>query len=221
MKIKDLFENSYHDPGIRKHLESLGYKFLGAGIDQAAYLDPKGKVLKIFGATSANENRFSAAHLMFKTWVTFCEENESDEFLPKFYGWESFEYKNRKYLQIKMERLTKLPQLLGELLENISDDAQRTADSSSKNEEMKQRWLDKVGEYDDGYKYDYGNDLAELILLIGKDGFDKLWNTFVKIRKVGISKGYRNDLHPGNFMHRNDGIPVIVDPWVIDAYDFF
>jgi hypothetical protein len=33
--------------------------------------------------------------------------------------------------------------------------------------------------------------------------------------KIGKAKGYRWDMHGGNFMRRADGTPVINDPWVL------
>jgi len=53
------------------------------------------------------------------------------------------------------------------------------------------------------------------MLLLGEQHFVQLFKTIAELCKIGRSRKYQNDLHDENFMHRNDGIPVIVDPWVL------
>lgn len=83
MRFRDfLTEWSNMSKGIRQEMESKGYKFLGAGVDQAAYLEPKtGKVLKIFGAQDedyADDNGFTRDHLMFKHWADYCAKRKGN-----------------------------------------------------------------------------------------------------------------------------------------------
>ena len=49
MKINEILNEAYSDPGIAKILKQKGYKKLGSGVDQTAYLTPDGMILKIFG----------------------------------------------------------------------------------------------------------------------------------------------------------------------------
>lgn len=219
------------DQGIHKHLLSLGYTFLGTGLDQQAYLEPgTGKVLKIFGAVPESGKKFKDAsgfglnHHMFKNWVQYCERNKSNIFLPRFDGWESFEYNGEKYLQIRMERLQKLPSKLSEFLEALAYAAE---DFPEEVQKIKQEITDNIGKLDPdkntrlynmtfaSYGLKVFDEINELIILLGKDGFDKLFDTIIEISDLGKDLGYTQDLHGGNFMHRNDGVPVIVDPWVI------
>ena len=60
-------------------------------------------------------------------------------------------------------------------------------------------------------------ELEKLLVMLGKKKFEELLYTIADVAHTGRDKGYTFDLHGGNFMHRNDGIPVIVDPWVYDG----
>ena len=85
------------DRKIKEILVNKGYKFLGAGVDQAAYLEPgSGQVLKIFGTQSANgltssgKPQFTKGQRMFFFWAKYCMDRQNNPFLPKFYGFESY-----------------------------------------------------------------------------------------------------------------------------------
>src|SRR5258708_2521701 len=97
-------EETTIDDGITKRLKELGYKFLGNGVDQQAWLEPStGYVLKIFGTSS--DGTFSTSQKMFYRWAKFCEKNKDNEFLPKFYGIETFVFNNDNYIQFRQEKL--------------------------------------------------------------------------------------------------------------------
>lgn len=213
-----LIEWSFTTPDIRKYLEKKGYKHLGKGVDQSAYLEPStGKILKIFGTSEKNiGDKFSKDHLMFKTWVNYCDAHKDNEFLPKYDGWESFEYDNKKYLQIRMERLQKLPKELGQFLSTFGYHANAMAGGAPKSH---YKWFQDMlnGKGEEGNSFEIDNDeMDKLIVLLGKEGVTKLWKTLVELGKIRAKHNYGWDLHGGNLMHRNDGIPVIVDPWIVN-----
>ena len=227
MKVQELFEWSEIPGEIFKSLRAKNYKYLKAGVDQAAFLDPNGNfvVFKVFGTASREykvlKNGFSEDQLMFKFWYEYCQKNSDNEFLPKFYGYESFEFEGKKYLQIRMEQLQHLPEDLGNLLERFSDMAETSYSKSAMKDVLR-----SVGHTDaeeitrtlGWFRFYNDNELEELnklILLIGEDGFAKLWKTLEDLGRIGKKNGWTYDLHGMNFMHRRDGIPVIVDPWVL------
>lgn len=224
-------EFSWTPQGIRDHLEKRGYKFLASGVDQSAYLEPKtGQVLKIFGTNRGIKgSKFSKDHMMFKTWAEYCEQHKSNQFLPKFSGWESFEYGDAMFLQIRMEKLQALPPELSRTLEKLSERVDSSARQRARFMEALERKLfgeastdPEVQEDDEDWLREFSfrgdedfDEISKLVILLGKDGFDKLWRSMISIYELGQAEGYYWDLHGGNFMHRNDGVPVIVDPWVI------
>ena len=207
MKIQDIItedqqvldEFSTMHGGIRKALEKKGYKFLGAGVDQSAYLEPGGKtVLKIFG-TQGNQNKLSADQEMFAQWADFCQKNSDNPFLPKFSGWETFEFNGKLYLQIRTEFLKPSGELgyaisvLGRVLDN------------------------GVSNYYSLEK-DFPSEYKRVSKAVGEQNVPLLLNTLLElIHKTQKKKSYNWDLHAGNIMRRPNGQPVLNDPYVLDT----
>lgn len=206
-----LCEWSHTDLGVDAHMIKLGYKELGSGVDQTAWMKPgEETIIKIFGTAEDKSKRqkFTKNHLMFKWWAEYCKKNESNPFLPKFVGWEAFEHKGEKYLQIRMERLDKLPFDIGHALENSL-----AFWAVQKSEFERQAGLHRIKNFkDDSYQ---NEGIAQLMMLLGEEHFDLLFKTISDLAKVGRKNGWGIDLHKGNFMFRNDGTPVIVDPFVV------
>jgi hypothetical protein len=201
---QELSEYSETDVGIRRDLEKKGYKFLGAGVDQSAYLEPgTGYVLKVFGSDKSNQ--FSSDHLMFVKWAKFCDKHKDNQFLPKFYGYDSFMFKNKRYLQIRQEKLYDLDQDTADLLEAIVEEVEFGSDGF--NTFVKLLPVEYSPEIVQSYK--------DLVRLVGIKNVRKLYDTIKKINNIGDKQSWMLDLHGSNFMKRVDGTPVIVDPWVL------
>jgi hypothetical protein len=209
-----LDEYSPTDQSIIKQLEDQGYKLLGRGVDQSAFLEPgTGHVLKIFGTQNSTKvprkNKkptFSPDHHMFFEWAKYCNRNKNNLFLPKFSGFESFYWNNRVYLQIRQEALKPVDRPMGLVLEAIAEtidiyDAKNLGD-------IEEHIGHEVGDTDSiNYK--------KLKKQIGADGLQQLFSTMRRLYLISQKNGWTFDLHRYNFMRRADGTPVIVDPWVI------
>lgn len=222
MNFKEfLLEHSSTPKSIRATLLAKGYKFLGKGVDQSAYLEPKtGRILKIFGTQQspldkATQDGFTYSHLMFKTWVDYCMKNKANPFLPKYDGWESFDINGKKFLQIRMEPLTALTRELGNFLEHtivLTVMYNRNPEKNSKIlKNYKAVWING--------KIDKQNDVnadenSKLMMILGEKKYDLLVKTIQDVCALGKRNSWNIDLHFGNFMMRADGTPVIVDPWV-------
>jgi hypothetical protein len=207
MKIQDVIvedhqvldEFSTMHRGIRKELEKKGYRALGAGVDQEAYLEPNGQtVLKIFG-TQGNKKKLSADQKMFAEWADFCQRNSDNPFLPKFSGWETFNYNGKLYLQIRTEFLKPSRELgwdisqLGRALDN------GVADYYT---------LQTNLVTDRAYK--------RVAKAVGEQNVPLLLNTLLElIHKTKQKRKYNWDLHGGNIMMRSNGQPVLNDPYVL------
>ena len=212
MKIQDIIsegqqvldEFSTMHSGIRKALETKGYQRLGKGVDQEAYLEPGGKtVLKIFG-TQGNQNKLSADQKMFAKWADFCQRNSDNPFLPKFSGWETFEFKGKLYLQIRTEFLKPS----GELGYAIS---------------VLGRVLDSGRSDYYSLEKDFPSEYKRVSKAVGEQNVPLLLNTLLElIHKTQKKKSYNWDLHAGNIMRRPNGTPVLNDPYVLDEkFGFF
>ena len=213
-------------PGITDVLLSKGYTSLGKGVDQSAFLEPGGKsVLKIFGTQPGiGTLKFTPDQKMFIFWADYCKSHSANPFLPKFAGWETFEFDGDKYLQIRMERLAELPEETADALANISGDTESEIAGLRPEQaahQVRQQQKDRRKEIgNDVLRSHYGSiesparvAHSELAILLGKN-YKLLVDTISKLHQIGNMKGWQFDLHGGNFMHRNDGTPVIVDPWV-------
>lgn len=208
MKIQDVIiesgqildEYSIMNPAIRQMLLKQGYKFLGAGVDQSAYLEPGGQtVLKIFGTQGKNTKELSADQKMFVNWAAFCQKNSDNPFLPKFSGWEPFEFNDKTYLQIRTEflepsgSLGRAIALLGNVLSSgIAD------------------YYTLATDYITAEAY------RQVSRAVGEQNVPLLLNTLLElIYKTQKKKSYNYDLHAGNIMLRPNGQPVLNDPFVL------
>jgi hypothetical protein len=199
-----LDEFSHMDKQIYDALKAKGYKYLGSGVDQTAFTEPgTGFVLKIFGTGETDE--FSEDHKMFFRWYKFCTKHQSNPFLPRFYGHESFFWPSRndpkkkdRYLMIRTEPL----QDSGNFGKVLSNMAQEVIDGESVKTVL--RWLRETNP----------NTHASLINHIGEKGITQFLTTAKKLEAIGDRAGYAWDLHWGNIMVRPDGTPIINDPWV-------
>jgi hypothetical protein len=200
--------------GINDTLINKGYQYLGQGVDQIAYLEPStGQVLKIFGADKTSFFE-SSGHKMFKIWADYCKHNSNNPFLPKYSGWAKFEFDGDTYLQIRMEQLGKFPynwdSALGELAflaadSDITAHDIMTSVANWQNDDITlgYRTLNSASALA----------LTELIVHVGETGFVQLYNTIVQLETIARKYDWSMDLHNDNFLIRNDGTPVIVDPW--------
>ena len=200
------------DQKIREILEDKGYKFLGAGIDQQAYLEPSsGQVLKIFGTqfgkglTTSGKPQFTKGQKMFFFWAKYCMDRQNNPFLPKFYGFESFMFNGNPYLQIRQEKLNEndvIGLAVARAGVNISWSAHRLNASNVFHE------LGTEAEHD-GEKW-----FNQLTKNLGREKTALLLSTILDLFNISDKKNWYWDLHNDNVMSRGSDFPVIVDPWV-------
>jgi hypothetical protein len=204
--------------GVRQVLDKKGYELLGDGIDKEAYLEPgTGQVLVIFGY-GAGKNKFSKDQMMFVNWAKYCQQNQSNPHLPRFSGWESFDYKGKRYLQIRMEPLQEVSELVKDIVWWLASyvKAQGKIDS---NKIAKQIGKQGVADYDEE---DFSRKKVKAKKIIeylgGPDAAAGLMNTVQIAKKMSKQQGYNLDLHGGNYMQRADGTVVVNDPFVLTFY---
>lgn len=197
-------------------LKSKGYRLLGTGADQYAFLEPgTGQVLKIFGAADSKSQgtKLSKSQRMAIFWITYCQKNSKNPFLPKFSAWSEFHFKGKTYLQIRMERLGR---------SNVN--WEHAISTMGEYAELQRGFGYVLSKYfamgKDKQWYGTPDPMllqapATLLMSLGKDNLEVLYNTLEDLVKIGNANGWDWDLHDGNVMTRNDGTPVIVDPWYL------
>jgi hypothetical protein len=200
-EFSELQERSYTHPGIRAHLIALKYSPSGEGRDQTTWKSPEGNILKIFGTQEGQEG-FTEDHKMFKAWTIYCKSHASNPYIPHFSDWIGFEYplgSKQMYLQIKMEKLSEIPdEEIKELLEQID---------LAITEGRSYATFKRIVAQEMGTKFVTTTPWV-------KD--PTLFNTVLEINTIGNKHGWGLDLHHGcNYMMRGNQI-VIVDPWIVD-----
>lgn len=233
MKSKQFItEFSTYDGEITRVMTKKGYKLLGSGVDQTAFLEPgTGQVLKIFGTQpGTGTERYSKDQLMFIYWANYCAAYKNNPFLPKFSGWETFDWKGNKYLQIRMERLGPLPDGWAQALSELAgDNYTYEKDEYEAERERNKQIADRAAQIGTDNRDSWWGKKRErsqaqvahneLVIQLGREGYDRLLHTLEDLFKTSRKKGWGYDLHGGNFMIRNDSTPVIVDPWVVPESD--
>jgi hypothetical protein len=199
--------------GIRKALMDKGYKYLGGGIDKQAYLEPNGQVYIVFGYRKGVEG-FSPDQRMFINWINYCNKNKDNPHLPRFSGFETFEYQGKNYIQARMEALRELPDEVGYLVGNIEEVTMQVGRGN----------FDRAMEILTGYAQDssYEGDQPlwyeikdSINFLGGPEAAKNLLKTVKTVQQFARKHNYSIDLHRGNYMARPDGTIVVNDPFVI------
>jgi hypothetical protein len=209
--LQPSIKEAFMDPDVRSAFEQQGYKFLDSGVDQDVFLAPDGTILKIFGSEEGSAaGSYTKGQQSFIDFANYCMAHPNNLFLPEFTGIEQFEFKGRHYLKIGCERLFEINQkhssYLSLPLETIESLLHRPAGFIID-------YIEQQIEHDiDGWGDD--EEFAQFILYIG--GVDQLSDliiTMKDLQRISLRRGYRFDLHTGNFMLGSDGNIVINDPF--------
>ena len=211
MKVQELLEATAIPYDIKQSLLNKGYKYLGQGVDQHAYLEPKtGMVLKIFGADNSRRAKidsgsYTKPQKAFIVFADYCRKNKNNPFLPHFDGWESFEFDGKRYLQIRCERLFVCEKTYWfGLYETIAGAVRRGASDPNK-------IIDTVLKANNGA---YSAWVGERLTGIGTEKDFKLFvKTIIELNSLAKKEKLVLDLHGGNFMLGSDGQVVINDPF--------
>jgi len=201
--------------GIRKVLKDKGYKYLGSGIDKQAWLEPgTGKVIIIFGYRKGNTEDFSPDQRMFIDWINYCNTHKNNRHLPRFSGFESFQFQGKNYIQARMEALTELPPNTRAVVHHIDSFADKIAAGVNGPSRF------AVGDFDEVFdqllqRSGYQNVETVIKNLGGRQRAEELLRTIHIVREFGKDHGYTVDLHSGNYMQRADGTIVVNDPFVV------
>lgn len=211
MRAQELFE-AYTDPDLYDFIrKNYGYRLLGRGADQSVFVDPKtGFVVKIFGTSRNTFGRprlgdFTPAQRSFLLFWMYCQANTDNEFLPRFFGWKRFQFKNYQYLRIFTERLSEVyDESLRVLLPSLADlvTQKRINPKSTSVDEL----LSTINE-------PLKDSLTSLVEKIGAQGLLKLIETIGDLRDIGHNNQMGLDLDAPNWMQRSTGQIVINDPY--------
>ena len=199
--------------GGRKALMDKGYEYLGSGIDKQAYLEPgTGQVLIVFGYRKGMKD-FSPDQRMFIDWINYCNKNANNPHLPKFSGFESFQFGGQNYIQARMEPLRELPDEVGDLVGQLDQVTKKKyRDYRKPLQTAAQSATFQSAEMGNNTWYEL-EDVIEY--LGGEQAAEALLQTVYQVQKFARQHRFSIDLHRGNYMQRPDGTIVVNDPFVL------
>jgi len=225
MKTKEIISEVKLPATLRSILYNKGYKFLGAGVEHSVWQGPDNYVYKIlpprfikeetakelhFGSLSPEDLYMTASQRCFISWVEYCQQHQSNNFLPFFDDWQPFTHKFIRddktyyymYIQCRTERLFQLSLEWSRALQELAHDI-------TVGKLPKDRLYDRL-------KYDlYDQRVYEVISHMGAKETGIFYDTIVEIEQIAKTNSYRLDLHGDNFMLGSDGHIVINDPFFI------
>jgi hypothetical protein len=211
MLTKEIIREATIDPDIKDILFGKGYKLLGDGADQQAWLAPDGTVLKIFGYGTTYKGQLSKGQRSFIDYANYCKQNPNNPFLLQILGYEKFRFKNKTYLQIRTERLFPFDGIddVAYILSNLEEYIKDFGITKGYTNFIK--YYLAWGEED-------ATNLGILVSLVGGEKELKLLaKTISDLNKIAKAKGYILDLHAYNFLLGSDGEIVINDPFHVSG----
>jgi hypothetical protein len=199
--------------GISQALAKKGYKYLGGGIDKQAYLEPDtGQVLIVFGYRKGMKD-FSPDQRMFIEWMNYCNKNANNPHLPKFSGFESFQFGGQNYIQARMEPLQELSDEVGYLVANIAEAVMKLGKNFDRAfKKISDFAIQSSSEDENAYWYEIADTVR---LLGGSEQAKNLLQTVYQVKQFARKHKFTVDLHRGNYMARADGTIVVNDPFVL------
>ena len=237
-----LVEESDIAGGVVRILRQKGYKYLGSGIDQTAFLEPRtGLILKIFGTTDSDDEYdeygddedYDAWGDPIPTKKPKVKPGTPLQLTAPQKSFKAFadycmKHKNNPFLPnflgwttFEFEGKTYLQIRMERLFKftnhNWAQWLAYMAEAAMEGDSA-QEWLQE--QHNDLTKYG-GMDsmgLDELISHIGREGINQLWKTLKDLSSIADRNDYSLDLHSKNFMLGSDGHIVISDPFHTEGY---
>lgn len=198
---------------LAKEFRQLGYSQIGSGADATVWAKDDSYVIKILMPEDAG----SRAEQIFRKFYEFSMAHQDLACVPRFNEVNTIDINGQDYTQIEMERLAPIEK--GTFMEGIvwllSDYvAEQTPWPTIESElAIPDTW--------EMYSPNYANALAQTwqSLLENPAGrktyvmYRQLYNVMKLLFTTGTINKFGWDLHTANVMRRNNGQPVIIDPW--------
>ena len=200
---------------IATQLKAAGYSNVGTGADSTVWAKDDSHIIKIL----MPEDLGTKAEQVFRKFYEFAMSHQDLECIPRFNEINTIDINGKDYLQIEMERLAPIEK--GTFMEGVvwffSDFCQ-----------AQESW-DKVdhamGLSDTWEWYPYAKSSKSIAnvyirqwqdLMYDKKSYSmyrQLYNVMKLLYNTGTINKFGWDLHTANVMQRQNGQPVIIDPW--------
>lgn len=198
---------------ISNQLRTAGYSHVGAGADATVWAKDDSHVIKILMPEDAG----SKAEQVFRKFYEFSMSRQDLACVPRFNEVNTIDINGKDYTQIEMEKLSSIPE--GSFVEGLiwflSDYT-----SSPESWETIERELADPNTWTN-YSPKYANTFAKVWQSLLENPASKktyaMYKQLYTVMQILYNTGRINkfgwDLHTANVMLRQNGQPVIIDPW--------
>ena len=198
---------------LAKEFRQLGYSQIGSGADATVWAKDSSYVIKILMPEDAG----SRSEQIFRKFYEFSMAHQDLACVPRFNEVNTIDINGKDYTQIEMERLA--PIETGTFMEGVvwllSDYVMEQTPWPTIESELAMPSTWEI------YSPNYANALARTwkSFLENPAGrktyamYRQLYNVMKLLFTTGTINKFGWDLHTANVMRRNNGQPVIIDPW--------
>ena len=198
---------------ISNQLRTAGYSHVGSGADATVWAKDDSHVIKILMPEDAG----SKAEQIFRKFYEFSIAHPELACVPRFNEVNTIDINGKDYTQIEMEKLSPIQEdsFIEGLIWFLSDYT-----SSSESWETIERELAEPNTWEN-YSLKYANTFAKVWQSLLKNPASKktyaMYKQLYTVMQILYNTGRINkfgwDLHTANVMQRQNGQPVIIDPW--------
>ena len=198
---------------IWRQLKAAGYHHVGSGADATVFAKDDSHVIKILMPEDAG----SKAEQVFRKFYEFSMAHQDLPCVPRFNEVNTIDINGKDYTQIEMEKLSPIQEdsFIEGLIWFLSDYT-----SSSESWETIERELAEPNTWEI-YSLKYANTFAKVWQSLLENPASKktyaMYKQLYTVMQILYNTGRINkfgwDLHTANVMQRQNGQPVIIDPW--------
>lgn len=198
---------------ISNQLRAVGYSHVGSGADATVWAKDDSHVIKILMPEDAG----SKAEQIFRKFYEFSMAHQDLACVPRFNEVNTIDINGKDYTQIEMEKLSPIQtdSFVEGLIWFLSDYT-----SSSESWETIERELAEPNTWEI-YSPKYANTFAKVWKSLLENPASKktyaMYKQLYTVMQILYNTGRINkfgwDLHTANVMQRQNGQPVIIDPW--------
>jgi len=216
LEEEPLDEAETDTPNARKisnQLRAAGYSHVGAGADATVWAKDDSHVIKILMPEDAG----SKAEQVFRKFYEFSMSRQDLACVPRFNEVNTIDINGKDYTQIEMEKLSSIPK--GSFVEGLIWFLSHFTSSPEPWETMERELADPNTWKN--YSPQYANAFAKVWQSLLENPASKktyaMYKQLYTVMQILYNTGRINkfgwDLHTANVMLRQNGQPVIIDPW--------
>ncbi len=198
---------------IWRQLRAAGYHHVGSGADATVFAKDDSHVIKILMPEDAG----SKAEQVFRKFYDFSMARQDLACVPRFNEVNTIDINGKDYTQIEMEKLSSIPK--GSFVEGLIWFLSHFTSSPEPWETMERELADPNTWKN--YSPQYANAFAKVWQSLLENPASKktyaMYKQLYTVMQILYNTGRINkfgwDLHTANVMLRQNGQPVIIDPW--------